>query len=102
MQTLSANVPTESSTFAARTAAAFREQDIATREAEQADLRTRAARQAIKAISNLSEREACALIAELTRKIGSCGWSHCDHATDATESLTDAHAVLEAAAEVHA
>jgi ABC-type branched-subunit amino acid transport system substrate-binding protein len=99
MQTANAHLPTESSTFTARTAAAYREQDAATHAAEQADIATRAARQAIKSINCLGEREVCALIAELTRAIASSGWSHTEGAIGSADYLTSAHAVLEEQAE---
>jgi predicted class III extradiol MEMO1 family dioxygenase len=68
---------------------------------EQADAATRAARNAIKAIPNISEREFCALIASITAAMTKCGFSHMEYATEAMEYLTSAHAVLEAAAEKH-
>lgn len=73
----------------------------ALRISESADLATRPARTAIKAIKVPSEREICGLIACLTKVIAESGWSHTDAAITAMESLTDAHAVLEAEAEKH-
>jgi hypothetical protein len=65
------------------------------RQSEEADDSTRAARDAMRAIGWFSERVACSLIAFLINRISTSSWSHMDHARNAIDSLTDAHAVLE-------
>jgi hypothetical protein len=72
------------------------EADRRTREAEYADLRTRKAREEIKALArSLTEREAAALVSSLIAAIGASGWGHTDAATSACEGLLDAHIALE-------
>jgi hypothetical protein len=44
---------------------------------------------------------ACSLIAFLINRISTSSWSHMDHARNAIDSLTDAHAVLEDAFHRH-
>jgi hypothetical protein len=67
-----------------------------TRAAEDADYRTRAARDAIKGLGkSLTELEACALVTALANAIEASGWKHTDRAVSAVESLMDAHFALE-------
>ena len=68
-------------------------------EHDYADLRTTPARVAMR-LSNISERECCLLIACLHHQIEQSGWGHTDAGQVAIESLMDAHAVLERAAEL--
>lgn len=74
------------------------EADIRLREAEYADKRTRAAREAIQALGrNLTEMEVMAIVSSLIGAINGCGWSHTQEAVTAMEYLLDAHSVLEQA-----
>jgi hypothetical protein len=61
--------------------------------------RTMAAKQAIRAIRNLSPRDVTELLSCIQARIAESGWSHQECATDADDYLTSAHYVLELAAE---
>lgn len=66
------------------------------RAAEEADIRTRAAREAIKGLArSLTEQEACALISSLSNAIQASPFAHLDRGIGAVECLMDAHFHLE-------
>jgi hypothetical protein len=71
-------------------------QEARDRAAEEADFRTRAAREAIKGLArSMTEQEACALISCLSDAIQASGWGHVAAGVAAVESLMDAHHALE-------
>lgn len=75
---------------------AAREAELRERAIEDADVRTRKAREAIKALApSLTEHEAMALISCLQSALGVCGWGHTDHGKAADEGLIDAYISLE-------
>jgi hypothetical protein len=66
------------------------------RAVDEADIRTRAAREAIKGLGrSLTEQEACALISALSNAIEASGWGHLEWAQSAVEKLMDAHWLIE-------
>lgn len=70
--------------------------ELRARALEDADVRTRAAREAIKGLArSMTEQEACALVATLHSAILASGWGHTDKATSAIEGLADCVWALE-------
>lgn len=62
--------------------------------------KTLAAKQAMRAIRNLTERDCCELICAIHARISESGFGHSETAEQAIEYLMDAHAVLETEAEI--
>lgn len=70
--------------------------ELRARALEDADVRTRAAREAIKGLArSMTEEEACALVSCLHSAILASGWGHTDKGSSAIESLMDAVFALE-------
>jgi hypothetical protein len=80
----------------ARWADAIDTAEARTRAAEDADYRTRAAREAIKGLGrSMTEMEACALVSSVIKAIEDSGWAHLAHAHRAFDGLLDAVWALE-------